>query len=1022
MSAPSSSLFDSLPARPPTPPRDFAKAIDDAISFLDDSNEVEQLIAKAANPQCDLNASEVTPSSSQDITSLSTLAKKVGFSPNPVYFKISQPDQSSSPGARLSKRSPSTAKDAKPLKSILKPSYAPPPSPEDLESKLSHFSPAEPESFARMLQSVCKQLGGTSRSVRLDAYLTLNGTLKKYENVPDTTAMLQKMRLLMQFLSRDIAWKDSGDKLDTQMVTQALKLTNAILFSRELSEALDDDFRHFLVDRSLVVIEEPDMPKQVVKSHMHLLCQQRFLPPIMNSGRADRILTALQSIEDRCSGNSIVSYRLMIYERLLDQQSPLMLSRARDWLEHIFHGMLSSVNDVRSRAIETCKKAGLCLGQQAHVSSMLCEIFETERDGQTYLDYLISRLLQMTSDKEHGYQVPRIWSAVILLFRSKRMPLDKWTSYQTWLSVITKCFNASNLTVRYEATLAWNRVVFATMPGAGTTKAQMNALRIPIIRALEKQSTDKSSKQFQEYVLATFYNLLHYGLRPGLSTEELDAAWDAFVEPVLSALVKSKGKGGHVACRVLGGLLNGNAGVWNRNAALEPTIIKPEDLPKLDPKWVRTRIARFLRLLEPIILQDVRRSSDDSRTMDATWQSLMQALADARIQEVRTTMEGKEAIALLIALFRRIWASCTPPIDLHRWLKRYAALLDVMMDGIGISSFTEDILATTTDDLIEVAPTPSHRPSKHHSAPMSPMVILLGQFYRCPAGLAPGDTYFSSAFTILERSLSCKATTGASLALLCRSLHTWTNICGLGEESPIRRELWIVVARAATRVLQADLKQTGMQDSQPPGYVLRSGMDIFARGLVFEHHLRLTSTLSGMYNTLIDSAKSKAVEGGVVYAVMEPLAKTLTDPTGQRHSNTMIHIATQMLERTSWPKTRQSLEQARKALWGVGVTPTKTTIFDPFEHVYRLIVSIMSEAYNAFGNSQYLDIEALQSFFNAVIHFLESSPIILRATALRKIQDGFVAWIEDSSQKTSSNEQITTLVSHVCEKRSIEIG
>ena len=1012
MSTSSANNFESLPPRPPTPPREIAKAIDDAIIFLDDSNEVEQLITKSVPEQQRLDASEITPSSSHDITSFSNLSKKVGFSPHPVYHKISRPDQSSSPSLRLLKRSPSTAKDAKPLKSILKLSHAAPPSPEDLESKLSSFSPAEPGSFVKMLQSVCKELAGPSRSGRLDAYSTLNGALKAYDNVPDTTAMLQKMHLLMQFLSRDIIWMETMDTSDTQIVTQALSLTHAILFTQELAEALDDDFRHFLIDRSITVLEQKNMPKQVIKSHMGILSQQRFRAQIMNSGRADRLLSALQSIEDRCSGNGVVATRLAIYARLLEQAPAAMLTKANSWLESVFHGMLSSIKDIRIRAIDTCTKAGLCLGQQAHAGKILIEMFETEGDdGQTYFDYLKARLLQMTSDNEVGHYVPQIWSTIILMFRSKRHPLHKWAHLSSWLVVIQKCLNASDLKIRYQATLAWNKLVFAIMPNSSTPQSKMTLLPLPIISTMEKQHKDKTTKYFRQYALDSYCSLLHYGLRPTLSAEELDNAWESFVQPVLSGLVKAAGKRRHFACRVLRGLLNGNAGVWNGNAALDPTPIKPEDLPKLDPKWVRSRLAKFLKVLEPVVLQDMWHSDDASRDVDTTWHSLMQTLAKARSQEVRTTMELKEAIALLVAFYRRVWSDCTMTADGHRWIKRYVALLDATMIGIGASSFTENILATTDDNAIEVAPTPSHRASKRHSAPTSPLIILLDQFYHVPAGLVADDQYVSSALTILNRALSSDIASTTSLDLLCRSLHAWTDTCALGGESLVRREMWTAVAKASTRVLKAELERPATQETQPSGRTLRSGMDILTCGIVLDVHPRLLNTFSELYDALLEAAKSNAGEGGIVLAITEPLARFIVDAATRVPFKTRLHVATRMLKGNIWPKNRQAIEQARKSLWGAGLTPVKMTVFDPFEHVYLLIMEIMNTAYNNFGSVQETELGLLESFFTSVLNFLKSSPISLLATALRKIQLGLAVWIEDSARRTNADERVTTMVS-----------
>ena len=1015
MSTSASSLLESLPLRPPTPPRDISKAIDDAISFLDDGNEVEQLTSKPRLEQQVIATSELTPTSSQDTTSLSTLTKKVGFSLHSIDHKNSRPEQLSSPSTRLAKGSPSSAKDAKPLKSILKPSYAPPPTPEELASGLGYFSSTEPQTPTKMLLSACQQLAGPSRSQRLDAYSTMNGALQAYENVPETTALLQKIRPLTQFLSRDIISKDSCDTLDTQIVNQALKLTSAILHSQELSHALDDEFRHFLLDRCIAVLEQTYVPKQMVKAHMHLLTQQRFRAPVMNSGRADRILNALQAIEDRCSGNNVVATRLTIYYRLLEQAPAVMLTRARDWLEHVFHGMLSSIKDVRIRAIDACTKAGLLLGLQPHAAKVLSEMFETEvEDGQTYCDYLRIRLLEMISANETGQYVPQIWSAVVLFYRSKRRPLEKWAQFKSWLTIIQKCLNASDLTIRYQSTLAWNKLVFAIMPDSSTPKQTMTMLKLPICSGMDKRGTDKYSKQVRSFALNSYYNLLHYGLRPGLSNEELDNAWEAFVEPVLSSAVSSGGKGWFLTCHVLHGLLNGNSGVWNGEAAMQLDAIKPEDLPKLDPRWVRSRLAKILKLLEPAIFQSMLCANDANGALDATWHALMQALADARKQEVKTTIDLKDAIALLVGLFRRLWNGCDPKhlvVEGGYWIERYVALLDTMLVGIGAGPFTEDILATTMEDIVEVAPTPSHRPSKHHSAPKSPLVILFSQFYRPPATVVISTEYFSSAHKVLEQSLACKASSTASLDLLCRSLHAWTNIKSPVVGLEIESMLWVVVAAAAIRRLKVEIKQSNSQESQPLGQALRSGMDILIYGLRMKKCYKLPEKVSELYHVLVDTAKSGAGEGGVVLAVLEPFAKALRDASEEMTFRERAVAVTSILESNNWPKQRQSMEQARKALWGVGLTPLKNTVFDPFDHVYSLIVELMSDAYDKLDCFEADDFKALRSLFTSILSFLESSPISVLATALRKVHSGFTIWIEDSASNTSALKDVADMVS-----------
>ena len=1005
----SSSLFDSLPTRPPTPPLKISEAIEDAISFLDDSNEVDRATSKSySDDQRHDRASEPTPSSSQESTRTADAGKRVDFSPWPIYYNIAGLGLSSSPSAQLAKRSP-LIKTAKPLKSILKLSDLPPPTPEDLDSKLSYFSPEVPGSFPKMLQSVVRQLASTSQLSRLDAYLALNGALKAYEDLPDVPTMVQKMDVFMQFLTRDMAWKDAEGRLDTNVINQALKLTCAILSRPRLSEALDDDFRAFLIERSIAVLEQAEMPKAIVKTHMHVLSQQRFNSLIMTPSRADKTITALQTIEDRCSGNSIIGMRLAIYLRLLERAPAVMLIRARDWLELIFHGMLSSVKDIRSRAIETCTQAGLVFGVQPHGCKALYELFEFEvEEGQSYCDYLCIRLIQMISEKENGAYVPQIWCAVIIFFRNRKKPLEKWLKFKSWISVMQKCLNSGDLSVRYQAFLAWNKLVFVTMPDSSTSKAMMSMLKSPLCSGMDKRGLDRYSKHVRWYALDSYYLLLHYAFRPGLTYEEYDSAWDTFLDPVASPMLKSGRTGHHTVCQILSGICTSSKGVWNVNAALESVPVKPEELPKLEPRWVRSRLGRILALLEPAIGKSMWSSPEANISLGSAWHSLMQSVADAGSQEVKTSNELKEAIALLIGLLRRVWNAYTvPPAGTVEsvWLKRYVSVLNTTISTLGPGPFTEDILLTTREDSIEIAPTPSHRPSKHHGKPQSPLVLLLGQFYRPPKGSADDEVYENSATDLLQRMVSSRTDSAARLGLLSRSLHTLSEAPLSDTSYVLVARLWNPFARNAIDALQLEASILVGQESQNIGRGLRSALDVLSMGA--DLHADAASMIE-LYDTILAVARTKAGDAGPVIALMEPFAKRLIESGPSTSLETRMGLASHLLDNSLWPKTRQSLDHARKALSGVGLAPHKATVYDPFDHVHILVAELLTSAYHKAND---LDVRAIQCYFDSVIKFLEGSPISLLAIAIRKVQSGLASWVEDTGSKTSTDGYLMDAVS-----------
>ncbi|KAI7082379.1 hypothetical protein KC356_g8426 [Hortaea werneckii] len=1012
----SSSAFDSLPTRPPTPPKDISRAVDDAISFLEDSNEVDRALQNPRSaPQSDWTPRQQSTPSSQEPLVGSRGTKKVGFTPCPTYLQAGNPAHSASPTLQTRESLPSR-KDAKPLKSILKQSSNPPPlTPDDLESKISYFSPQVPGSFSKMLQSVIQQLAGQNVSNRLDAYLALNGALKAYEGVPEPDAMAAKMDLLMQFISRDVAWKNGNGSLDVNIVTQALKLVVTILFNQKLAAALDDDFRSFLVDRSITAIEQSDMPKAVVKTHLFLLAQQRFRSSVVTPGRAEKIIHALHTIEERCSGNSIVATRLVIYQRLLEQATGTMLSKMRDWLEPVIHCMLSSVKDVRIRAIEMCTQAGLQLGTQPHALKALLDVLQAEvEDGQSYCDFISLRLMQMISERELGPYVPQIWSAVILFFRNKRSPLEKWPNFKTWLLIIQKCLNSSNLTVRYQGHLAWNKLVFTIQPDASVGRVMFGMLKVPPTMGMDKKGADQQSKQIRQYALESYYNLLHYALRPGLSYDEIDSAWDAFVEPVLSGMIKANNKGRYIACKVLHGLFTVSSGLWNGDAALDTLPVKPEELPRLEPRWVRSRLTRVMKLLEPILTSAMWMPPEATAAPNATWHSLMQSLADAGSQEVRTSNELKEAMALLADLFRRLWIGCAEPTadaDPFIFLDRFSTLLSTAVHCIGYGPFNEDILVRTKDQGIQPALTPSHRASKHHSPPRSLLVLTFGSYYETPGCITKLPGLSHTASKTLRLLTAGRPTPATRMELLHRSAQIWFTAHTSEAPVEISSTLWSCIADCASDLLQAGHSSESDQSSQTLGQELRNACSILSNGLKYTHDsVQSSVALDKLLFDMISLANSEAGNNGVILGVFEPLAKTAVEAGSSLPYEAKLYLGTAIVSKASWPAKRQDIDQARRALWGVGLAPHKSATFDAFDFTYKLTVDILIQSYNNVQDLTEGTGTGVAIFVRLLMSFLRSCPAHLMANVLQKTQDGLSVWILDETRKTSAGEGMRDLV------------
>ncbi|KAM0707791.1 hypothetical protein Q7P35_004440 [Cladosporium inversicolor] len=1007
LSSSSPSLFTSLPARPPTPPKDVQEHVQNALDFLENGHEeAEQDASEISKRQLSTDTPPVSsPVSSIGAPPGSNAAKKVGFSPfPPTFHEIPKAGISSSPRDRLLRSTP-RPRNTKPVKSILKlSSFAPPPTPDEQEQRLGYFSPEDPASFGKMLQSVLKELASSSKSSRLDAYLALQGALIAYDGIPDRHAMAANMPQFQQFLSRDLMWRDSSGLIDTQIATQALKLACTMVFDTQLSKAMDDEFRVFLIDRSITVMEQPDMPKALVKTHLYLVAQQKFHQSIITSNRAERMISALRTIEERCSSNSLIATRLVIYQRLLDQAPSVMSARLKDWLEHVFHGMLSSINDTRTRAIEVGNHAGLLLGNNPTASKALHDLFETEvEEGQCYCDYLTLRLTSMIGDKERqsGVLVPQIWSAVVLFFRTKRRPLEKWPRLRTWLQVLQKCLNSSDLAIKNQANLAWKKLVFAVMPDATTGAPMLSMLKVPIKAGFEKRNNDRTGKQARQFALDGYHNLLHYSMRPSSSHADLDITWDAYVAPILSEMIEASHKGRINACNILYGLLSSNAGVWNEYAALDATPIKSHDLPRLDPRWVRTRLTKVLALVEPIVSAGLWVTEEESLMTAKLWQSTLQSIAEAGAQEVRTSNELREAIALVMNMFQRLWKSlCAADAPgAASASTNFQEIMRTTCHYIGPSLLAEDILARTPEGDAEAAPTPSHRPSKHQHVLYSPLIFTLTMM--C-SQMHPGESqkWRSMAADVVELACKSKATSAARLQLLNRTAQAVrTNCTSVDAEEPVAI-LRSLFAERATEALQHS--KTESIPTGTLGQKLRDALSIVVCGLPMMHsHPEGAMTGSQLVEEIIAVARCKAGDAGVILAVIEPLCKTLLDRDALIDCHTRIAIATILLRSGGWPQNRQSMEQGRKTLWGIGSGPHRAGTFDPYEHMYSLTKEASRDAYTSM-ESDTLSNDHCHDFLNSLTSFVRNCPISLLVNTLRHVQEALVVWLEDDKRRALS--------------------
>ena len=982
-------LTTSFSTRPPTPPR----GRNDSITRLADENDTyfNRIIYQA------VNTPDESPSSSGEYFGGSSdkASKRVVFSPWTKYHKpLCLGSKTALLAGQIKPLPPS--RDCQSSKSILKPYIETVKTPDITESLA-----VDNCDLPVMLGSITQHLAGVSRSSRLDAYMTLLGCLSAYDDVPDPEALAGKLLELTEFIRRDIDARLEGTGgPDTQLATQALKLLTTLLCTGRLGESVPEDFASFVMDRSISAIEDQEMPKIMVSHYMHLLVRQNFSSKVMSNDRIGRLLSALDKVANRINGNRVVGHRLMIYQRLLTQTKAIMKLRVGDWMDHLVSGMLSTIKDIRSRAIAFGLEASLSLGSTTTVSQACVDIFNRKSpEGKKVVDFLITRLNEMVGSKEDGVHVPQIWSVAILFLRSRRRQVERWEHLKSWLMIIQRCFNSSDPQMKFEANIAWNRLVFAVSPDNSTSSSMVKMLRQPIISQLDRKSNDKLSRHAKQIARFSYCNLLYYAYRPVPTHAQLDQYWEEYVAQIIpSSFSASKSDLNH-ACRILAALLGGTvARVWDENRANMGGPIKPEDLPCLDPKWIRQRAALILNIFAKMLdTADWQFSAEEEPPILLAWRSFTAAVGEAGSKEVKVSMESLTAVAQILTTIKHFWEQALKKEeaandgDISETLKKVGFLIKEAVSKIGAMPFTEKRFVRSSQDSFQAAETPSSRSSRHQGPLCTAISHLLQMVISTVNSRTINVVYVETIAILIELALQ-PATSRRSKLEVLRDLVC---LVAVDDQSqwPTTSALWDLIAEATTSVMAMPISNDNHNDSpQYTGHEYRAAIKILEVGLHPQSPKQFDRWLS-LSKAIMDTLHKEVGDGGVILVYTEPLANAVLREHHHRSDRYLLNCASILLETVSWPQSRQILERAQRVLWGNSLASHKNQPPSPFNDLYAMIDTMLATMYRSLET---LALPEMTRFLAAVTSFLSSSPLSLRAILLKRIQPGLCFWIEDS--------------------------
>ena len=978
----------TITTRPPTPPKERACKL---------SNDNLTSFALNALHRPLIDTPEESPSSSTEYFKGSSekSRKRVGFSPwNEYHRSLSNSGRDSDSDSQLRRLPPS--KECKSSnKSILKSSGD-----NAMVTLINDPQVFDHHNLPAMLRSTTLHLSSASRSSRLDAYSTLLACFSAYDDIPNIQELSEKVVEITSYIRRDTTTKiaDEGP-LDIQLATQALKALTVFVCTPTTAKLLPEDFCLFFLERSISCMEDAGSPKILVSHYMHLLEKQKLGSKQLTTERMNRLLTALEGITNRVKGNRVVGHRLMIYQRLLSQAKAPMISRVGNWIDHLVGGMLSTNKDIRARAINFGIDAGLQLGTTSSVTQACLEIFNrASPEGKKFVDFFSSRLIDMSKSKEDGVHVPQIWSVIILLLRGRRRQLECWEHIKIWLSVIQRCFNSSDAHLKFQANIAWNRLIFAINPDTLTCDSMVKMLRQPIVTSLERSEGDKNSKQAKQIGRSSYCTLLYYAFRPGSTYAQLDKYWDIYVFQVLPTCFTANKTEVNYACAILSALFAGNGKLksWDENRANMNGPVKPEELPCIDSKWIRRKTPSILHIFN--ILFDVADwidGKDQESQLMLAWRSLMIALGNAGSKEVKVSMDSMNAIAHILNTLKHLLERDLTQIvgsemvEQPNRFEKIKCLLGETVAKIGNIPLMERRIIMTSQNAFEAAETPSSRSIRDVGSLNSPAIHLLSLLLKTARNEQIGPSHTDVMKAVIQIPLQSATSRRAQLAALRNLAH----VLSIDSTFDVGASLifWNLLAGATSLAMK--LPQQGDPHNaspQYPGQEYREAVKILELGIQYSS-VDILAWIE-LHDCIANALREEAGNEAILLIMTEPLAGLVCKEVSNR-DNDFLAYAVSILKTVHWPQSAHQMEHAQKLLWGIVHTSHKGTSMDPFDYVYSMIDTLLVGAYR---RSEKLPIHTITNFLSTVTQLMWSCPTVLQKGVLSRIQQGIAVWVEDA--------------------------
>jgi hypothetical protein len=531
---------------------------------------------------------------------------------------------------------------------------------------------------------------------------------------------------------------------------------------------------------------------------------------------------------------------------------------------------------------------------------------------------------------------------------------------------------------------------------------------------LKRKLVGKNAKEERQVAIGSVCNLLYYSLRPNATAAQLDLYWDEYVIPLVGRMLMSTGQENLAAeqndlaqaCAIMGALFDTAPKAWTNNRANENGVVRAEELPSIDPRWSRKNAQRVFTILEPLIEKCFTGLGNEGSPISFVWKNFASSVASAGVKEVKVSNDTMTAVAFTFNMLYKIWLKGPNLVTAMEkkgstlFYSAFTTLVTTVIAALGILPFTEKLLSIGPQEIFAIVATPSHHPLKNRGDVRSPLYHLFTFLARPSPELGCDENYLCMVKTILHPFFEARKSRRTHIEFL-NDLSQYTQLSA--STSSVSVILWQALASLAAVYIRENegggSNSSGSHD-QPPGVEYRNVIKILELGISLSPNVPVFGW-TDLFTAISEQVTLEAGEGGRAISVIEPLARVLQVISPEYDKTSSMGYCSLLVSNAVYPRDRQSLDMARRHLWGTTAAGPKSPSYDPFLHLYTYLRQILVNSYRVLTSDHS---ESHMELLSSVADLVRRCPADIVVNLLKNIQEGIAPWIRDEDLKYGSRK------------------